>query len=416
MRTLLALLLVSVAVSTPSLSAAQVPAQSTAAKECLRLDAKPADSIPWDEHERVYKQWVEVCRQAMATDAGDIRVKKATARALGATGQRAEEIVLLREMAAQNDAGAAFEIYDMYKSYFRSNVNEPQLVKRAEAEQALRKAAELGDAYAILMLAVLLDRGDTVKRNNADAIRWAERAVSNPAKDRSRGDMQVLLGRLLVKSEDPVQKARGLALLERLAQAGPFNAKTQLAIAIRVDDPVRARSLLEQGMRVDPGGAIPPLADMLFKGEGGPADAKRAVSLLSGGRAYDVPGVKGALGMLYIEGKYVPRDLKKGIDLFRTWASWDYDARLQLMELLADNPELTINYPGAILYDATEAAELGEPGAAAALINLKLSQNAQFRDEVGGCMLAEETAKHGVDVPARHLPECRAIMQRGRSK
>ena len=163
---------------------AEAPAQSGAAKECLRLDAKPADSIPWDEHERVYKQWVEVCRQAMATDAGDIRVKKATARALGTTGQRAEEIVLLREMAAQNDAGAAFEIYDMYKSYFRNDVNKPQLVKRAEAEQGLRKAAELGDAYAILMLAVLLDRGDIVKRDNADAIRWAERAVSNPAKDR----------------------------------------------------------------------------------------------------------------------------------------------------------------------------------------------------------------------------------------
>src|ERR1700690_4307313 len=72
-------------------------AQSAAAKECLRLDAQAADAIPWDQHERVYKQWVEVCRQAMATDGGDIRVKKASARAFGATGQRAEELVLLRE-------------------------------------------------------------------------------------------------------------------------------------------------------------------------------------------------------------------------------------------------------------------------------------------------------------------------------
>jgi hypothetical protein len=56
----------------------------------------------------------------------------------------------LRELAAQNDADALFEIFDMYKSYFRSDVNKPQLVKRAEAEQALRKAAELGHAYATL--------------------------------------------------------------------------------------------------------------------------------------------------------------------------------------------------------------------------------------------------------------------------
>ena len=73
---------------------------------------------------------------------------------------------------------------------------------------------------------------------------------------------------------------RGVALLERLAQVGPVNAKTQLAIAIRTSDPVRARALLEQGVRGDAGGAIPPLADMLIKGEGGPADPKRAVSLL----------------------------------------------------------------------------------------------------------------------------------------
>jgi hypothetical protein len=46
-----------------------------------------------------------------------------------------------------------------------------------------------------------------------------------------------------------------------------------------------------------------------------------------------------------------------------TWAAWNYEARLQLLQLLADNPDLTIDYPGSILYDATEAAELGEPGA-----------------------------------------------------
>ena len=45
--------------------------------------------------------------------------------------------------------------------------------------------------------------------------------------------MQVLLGRLLVKSPSPEVKARGIALLEKLAQAGQWNAKAELAIAIR---------------------------------------------------------------------------------------------------------------------------------------------------------------------------------------
>ena len=43
----------------PCAAQAQAPAQSAAAKECLRLNAQPADQIPWDQHERVYKQWAD---------------------------------------------------------------------------------------------------------------------------------------------------------------------------------------------------------------------------------------------------------------------------------------------------------------------------------------------------------------------
>jgi TPR repeat protein len=386
-------------------SAAETPPPSGPTRECLRLNETPFDG-DWDERARMRKAWVEVCRQAVAIERNDLRLKHVLARALTADGQREEAIGVWRELGEQTDAEALFEIYDLYKSYYRSDVNAPQLVKRPEAEHALRKAAELGHAYATMMLTVLLERGDTVKRDPADAIHWAERAVANPSKDVQVADMQVLLGRLLVKSSDPAEKARGIGLLEKLAQAGRGDARTELAIAIRASDPVRARALLEQALSGYPGGAIPPLADMLIKGEGGRADPKRAVSLLGGRRASDVPGVQGALGLLYIEGKVVPRDLKKGIALLRNWAAWNYDARLQLLKLLADNPDLTIDYPASILYDATEAAELGEPGAATALIDLKLSQNAQFRDKAGGCALAERAAKSGDEAAAQRLSQC----------
>jgi TPR repeat protein len=278
-------------------------------------------------------------------------------------------------------------------------VNKPQLVKRAEAEQALRKAAELGHSYATMMLAVLLDRGATVKRDPAGARLWAERAIANPSGDVRPIDVQALLGRLLVKSENVEERTRGLALLENLSHSRG-DAKAYLAGAIRASDPVRARALLEDGLRSYPGAAIPPLADMLIKGEGGPADTKRAVELLSGRSASDVPGVRGALGRLYIEGKLVPRDMQKGVELLGNLAQWDHDARLELMKVLAANPGLSIKYPGGFLYNAVEAAELGEPGAMAALIALKLSNNAQFRDKSGGCVLAESAAQR--------LPECRA--------
>ena len=382
-----------------------LPPPKSPAEECQRINDGPFDQ-GWDEQARLRKRWIEVCRQAATGDLANLHWKHVLARALSADGQHEEAIVLWRELAAQNDAGAAYEIYDLYKSYYRGDVDKPQLVKRAEAEANLRKAAELGDSYATLILTVLLDRGDTVKRDPEDAIRWAERALANPAKDQTRGQMQVLLGRLLVKSPNPDQKARGLDLRERLAQVGNASGRTQLAIAIRGGDPARARQLLEQSLSADAGGAVPVLADMLINGEGGAADPERAISLLTGWRARDVPAVRGTLGLLYIEGKGVPRDLKKGVDLLHYWAVWDYDVRLKMVKVLAQNPELTIVRPEHVLYDLTEEAELGEPGALDTLIEVKLSQSAQFNDKAGGCALAARAAKSGDAYAALRLKEC----------
>jgi len=60
-----------------------------------------------------------------------------------------------------------------------------------------------------------------------------------------------------------------------------------------------------------------------------------------------------------------------------------------------DNPDVQISYADRLVYDLTEASELGEPGALAALIALKLSRNGQFRDEAGGCKLVMEAADRG---------------------
>jgi hypothetical protein len=146
---------------------------------------------------------------------------------------------------------------------------------------------------------------------------------------------------------------------------------------------------------------------MLVKGEGGPADPQRGLSLLRGRLAADVSAVNAALGRLYLEGKLVPRDVKEAVRLIRTDAVWSQDSRLQVMGLLAANPDIRIDYPGGFLYDGTEAAELGEPGAMLALIDLKLSSNAQFADRAGGCALAQGAARQGVAGAAERAQTCR---------
>ena len=310
--------------------------------------------------------------------------KVAVARAMPHE-QKAEAIALLREAAAQGDAEAYYEIYEHHKSWDRGDLDKMQLVTRAEADRALHKAAELGHPFSTQMLAVLLDRGDTVKRDPAAARYWAERAVANPAKDASKGDLLVLLGRLLVTSDKPDERARGLEILERLAAPEQFGAKTRTGDR-HPQGRSGARAKIARGIAVGPIPAArpPPLAEMLIAGEGGPADPKRALSLLKD--RSDKAGANGVLGRLYLEGRLVPRDVQEAVRLIgqagamgpRCAPAGGADARGQSRGAGRMIPSTCSIMP-------TEAAELDEPGAMAALIE------------------PETVAKRPVSGPARSL-------------
>ncbi len=376
----------------------------TAGETCLRLSENPSDYLSQEALNRRYELRNASCKMAFAAYPDNVHYKVAVARAMPVE-QRAEQLVLLREAAAQDDAEAYYEIYVSHNSWDQGDLDKPQLVRRAEADHALRRAAELGHPFSMQMLALLLDRGGIVRRDREQAIYWAERAVANPAKNETRADLQVLLGRLLVKSGPPDERARGIELLEKLSKAGPYDAKTELAIAIRKDDPVRARALLEQSLDPNPGGAPAPLAEMLISGEGGAANPRRALRLLKAHS--DTAGAKAVLGRLYVEDRLVPRDVQEGVRLIDFASGWELDLRLLVLRLLAVNPDVRVNGAKGVLYNAAMAAELDEPGALAALIDLKLSGNAQFQDRPGACKLIETAAGRGDQTMTPRLAECR---------
>ena len=385
-----------------SLATAQA---SSPVNQCLEFAAKPPDIQDQAAFKRGQQAWLDACRQAAAADPNNTGVRLSLARVLHSFGERPEAVALWRAAIAQNSAEAAWEIYNSYNSFDSGHPERPPLITRAEAERALRKAADLGYPPAMWMLAVLLDRGGVVKRDPAAAIHWAEKALANPPKDAPA--IANRLGEFLVRSSDPDQRARGIKLLEdRAAVRGRGDAQAYLAEAIRGTDPVRARKLLEEALRSYPGHAIPPLADMLLKAEGGPKDEKRALSLLKGSRASDVAAVKAALGELYVEGRLVPKDIQRGVQLIRQEAQWSRAAMLRVMALLTTNPGISINGANSFLGDVLEAADAGEPGLMDALIDLKLSDNKQFADKAGGCKLAREAAGRGDAHGKRRLQEC----------
>lgn len=380
-------------------------------RQCLRM--KQDRPSPWDVDEQKYRdylnRYIDACRQAVANDPADNRAKITLSSALFDADRRAEAIVPLREAAATGDAEALVEIFEWHKSWERGDVERVQIVKREEAANALRGAAVSGNPFAMHRLAVILDRGEMVKRDNAAAIYWAEHSLQKPDGEWGQADIATLLGRLLTQSDDPAQRARGIDMLERLTRGGRRDAGAYLAIAIRRDDPVRARSLLESAMWGESGAALPTLADMLIKGEGGDADPKRALKLLqSNATASGVAAISFKLGELYRDGQLVPRDPQKAADLMRNEVQWSVDATLELAHLLIDNPTVTLSYDKDFLYTLNDHAELGEPNALATLIALKLSSSAQFADRAGGCALAERASASGDGAAKKLLQGCKS--------
>jgi TPR repeat protein len=376
---------------------------------CQQLFEEPKEYIDDAARRRRWDLRHDACKMAFEANPSNADLKAAYARNLPYE-KKTVAIAMLREAASQGSAEAYLQIYHHHRSWDRGDLDKVPLVTRAEAARALQKAAELGHPSATPTLARRLEDGDIVKRDIVAARYWAERAVANldPSKHASKGGLLVMLGSLLAKSDKPDERARGIEILEKLSEPGhyQYGAKTELALAIRKQDPVRARTLLEESRRPDPGGATVPLAEMLIAGEGGPADPKRALSLLKG--TSDSWMAKGMLGQLSLEGKLVPRDIQEAVNLIDRAGSYDLNARMQVVRLLAAYPETRVSHPKRTLYDAVEAAELDEPGAMKALIELKLSANAQFQDRPGACKLIETAVGRGDQSMAQRLADCRA--------
>jgi TPR repeat protein len=379
---------------------------ANAVELCRSLFEEPKEYIDGDAKRRRWDLRAESCRKAYDAAPANLELKVAVARNLP-YAQKAEAIAMLREAASQGSAAAYHEIYEHHRSWDRGDLDKPQLVSRAEAAEALRKAAELGHLPAMRTLVSRLENGNIVKRDIVAARYWAERVVSHPESDANQPADLLSLGSLLAASDEPDERARGLDILERLDTPGRYlyGAKRELALAIRKQDPVRARALLEEARRPDPGGAIVPLAEMLIAGAGGPADPKRALSMLTG--TSDSWMAKGMLGRLTLEGKLVPRNVQEAVNLIDRASSYDFEARMLVLRLLAEYPETTVSHPKQTLYYAMEAAELDEPGAVKRLIDLKLSANAQFQDRPGACKLIETAVRRGDQRLAERLAECR---------
>src|SRR5262245_5530467 len=218
------------------------------ARECFRLGDTPRGycSAPDSIDCPGYRTWLETCQQALAANPNDPRVKLALSLAVRVvTGKRDEAVRLMRSAAEQDDPEAWLALYEEHRSFNR-RLDRPQTITRAEAEKALRRAAELGHPDAMFRLSTALYRGGVgLKRDLASARIWGERALARPPKGMWASDIQPVAAHWLSQSDDPQVRLRGIALLEALP--GRADAEAYLAEAMRAGDPVRAQAARNRG-------------------------------------------------------------------------------------------------------------------------------------------------------------------------
>ena len=133
--------------------------QQNAADLCRALEEDPRDYV---DDAMLHRRWElrrQSCNMAFAAHPEDLYLKVQSARWMPYE-QKAEAIRLWREAAAQGSAEAYYLIYEHHKSWDRGHPERPQSVTRAEAAEALRKAAELGHPFATQMLIRRLEDGD----------------------------------------------------------------------------------------------------------------------------------------------------------------------------------------------------------------------------------------------------------------
>jgi TPR repeat protein len=299
----------------------------------------------------------------------------------------------LQAYAEKGSAEANFLLFQLFVSNRNRTDRAPIPISREQALAALQKAADKGHLQALQDLLSQYSRGPLLRRDGRKAFETAQRIMDAPRQGsapgrfethiRSRMPLVMALTALEEKGFTPNEQREAFALVAAEVEADPGLSFPFLAYARALrfglgtaKDPVKARKALEARAAKDKD-VVPMLADMIARGEGGPADVKRALAMLQTEKLLRVNDAGAVLAGLLLDPKIAgsrPREAVLALS-----RSYDLDDRIKLAGLLLDyHPR--IEFKESLLKDLADAAEAGEPGAGLALARLKLSDNSDFFD------------------------------------
>ncbi|MBN9084708.1 MAG: hypothetical protein BGP04_25840 [Rhizobiales bacterium 62-17] len=401
----LALLL---AASLPGASWAQTtsdPEKIAAAEACDKGATSPLDPqgkappVPLGDinptfQTDVTERLVAACRTAAVAFPDEQRFAIQLARAMFMEAKPQDEVILptVRRFADNGHIEAQYLMWRMHSTKIDPLRNP---VEANRMLNYLRNAAEAGHAEAVFEMYSLRRFGGPLKRDRAEAVRWADRMANLPSqgpggdwKDKAEleatGRIQGAALRLRMPDLPAADKAKAFALLKQSHEAGDDIALMPYAYALRFGagtdkQPAAARAVLEKAPANDSNAKMA-LADMLLAGEGGPRDVKRALAMLDEKSLQYYSERARLLADTYLKGELIGRDPRRAMAALQNGFG-DLDNAITLAGLLRDY-QMKVDKE-RLLKLLSLAAVVGEPGAGMALAKLKLSQNPDFRDEAG---------------------------------
>ena len=318
---------------------------------------------------------------------------------------------LIPQIKAFADSGSAEANYLLFQIFQRHRTDADTsllVISREAGLDALQAAAQPGHLDALQMLLQQYRGGPLLRRDARKAVETAARIMSAPQQGltptehdvKMRSFMPYTIAIVTLEGEgftaEEQQKAFAVIEAKVNSASSSIGATLVYLSALRfgkgtAQDPVKARQLLE-ARAADDEEFVPMLADMVAKGEGGPADGKRAIAMLRDDRLKYVFTAGPVLAELLLDGKVVGRQPREAIRALLR--SFDLDASIRAAGLLVDYHQ-QVEHEQNLVRRLNDAAAVGEPGAALALARLQLSSHPQFRDEDSARAVLKILAEQG---------------------
>ena len=342
--------------------------------------------IPYE----LFDKSVADCAARGTAPLADDKLQVANVRLQALAGDR-KTLPRLRKLAEGGLVEADFLISRVFVTSMPVSPASPDagVLKRAEAEQRLRKAASEGHHAAIADLAHILTMGSLVRRDDAEARVWLEKMLAEPT-TRAVPQAGAAIDLAALIQDDAQASAADLKripALQAIAMETPATSGYAKWLEVRglrlgrgwEKDDAKARAMAEAPGLMDQTPAVRAEYIEILKASSQADDKVKLAEILESAKPARSRTYDSIVGEMLLSGVPAGRDRKRALDFLMSFASYGHEQAIAQANRVVEAGN-DIKIPTGMMRRLFEAVDLGLPGADVALTRLRLSNNSDAED------------------------------------